>query len=309
MLNGVYRQSGIALLTVLMVVVLATIAAVAMTSRQQIDIRRTENILRNDQVHLYLLGAEDWAKQLLAKDAKDSKTDTLDEDWATVLPPMPIEGGKISGSIEDLQGRFNLNSMMLDGELDKENYNRFKRLLAVLDLPPNLADAVADWLDSNHEPRPQGAEDGVYLGEERPYRAANGEIASNSELLYLPGMTYEFYEALKPYVCALPGNTTININTAQAAVLASIGENVSLQSAEQLVEERGAQGYASVDEFIRHKLFSGKRPIKKGLSVDSQHFLLSAQVELGESQSRLNSIVKRVSTNNIVVLQRIQGEI
>lgn len=303
------KQTGIALLSVLLVVVLATIAAVAMTSRQQVDIRRTENILRNDQVHLYLLGAEDWARQLLARDAEESNTDTLDEDWATVLPPMPIEGGSISGEIEDLQGRFNLNSLLLDGQLDEENYKRFKRLLDLLELPASIADATVDWLDGNQEPRPQGAEDIVYLGMEFPHRVANGEMASSSELLYMPDMDYDKFEKLKPFVCALPGNTPININTAPAAVLATIVEDVSLQSAEQLVEERGAQGYASVDEFLKHQLFAGKKPVKSGLSVNSQHFLLSARVELGQSQSSLQSIVKRVSNNNLIVLQRIQGEI
>ena len=134
-------------------------------------------------------------------------------------------------------------------------------------------------------------------------------MASSSELLYMQVMDYESFEKLKPYVCALPGTTAININTAQAPVLASIAEGVSLQSAEQLVEERGAQGYASVDEFIKHKLFSAKKPKKTGLSVNSQHFLLSARVELGQSQSSLQSIVKRVTNNNLIVLQRIQGEI
>ena len=308
-MNSAIRQKGIALLTVLLVVVLATIAAVAMTSRQQMDIRRTENILRNDQIHLYLLGAEDWAKQILAKDVEDSTTDTMDEDWATILPPMPIEGGQISGQIEDLQGRFNLNSLLMDGKLDNENFQRFKRLLTILELPVNLADAVVDWLDSNHEPRAQGAEDIVYLGLEFPHRAANGEMASSSELLYMQAIDFEGFEKLKPYVCTLPGNTSININTAQAPVLASIGEGVTLQSAEQLVEERGSQGYASVDEFIKHKLFSAKKPKKTGLSINSQHFLLSARVELGQSQSTLQSIVKRVTNKNLIILQRIQGEI
>lgn len=306
---GYRKQKGIALLTVLLVVVLGTIAAVAMTSRQQVDIRRTENILRNDQAHLYLLGAEDWAKHILSKDAADSNTDTLDEDWTTVLPPMPIEGGLISGEIEDLQGRFNLNSLIREGKLDTENYQRFKRLLTTLELPVALADRVVDWLDGDLDPRTNGAEDGVYLGFEIPYRAANSQMSSSSELLYLSVLDYEEYEKLKPYVCALPANTAININTAPAPVLASIGEGVTLQSAVQLVEERGAQGYASVDEFIKHKLFSQKKPEKTGLSINSSYFLISAKVELGQSSSRLQSIIKRVDNTKLTVLQRIQGEI
>ncbi|MGD8526417.1 MAG: type II secretion system minor pseudopilin GspK, partial [Thioalkalispiraceae bacterium] len=281
------QQKGIALLTVLMVIVLATIAAVAMTSRQQIDIRRTENILRNEQIHLYLLGAEDWAKQVLAQDANDNDTDTLDDNWATILPPMPIEGGVISGAIEDMQGRFNINSLLSDDNVDEVNLARFQRLLQVLELSPQIADAVIDWLDNNEEPRPQGAEDNSYLNGELPYRAANAEMASTSELLYVKGIDFDTFQRLKPYIAALPGHTAININTSPAAVLASLAKDVTLESAQKLVEERGTGGYASVDEFLKHGIFNKEKPKKDGLAISSQHFLLSAQVIMGQSRSQL----------------------
>ena len=45
--------------------------------------------------------------QMLKEDKRKTSIDTLDEDWAVELPPTLVEGGSISGSIEDLQGRFN----------------------------------------------------------------------------------------------------------------------------------------------------------------------------------------------------------
>jgi len=89
----------VALITVLLVVSLATIAAVAMASRQQLDIRRAENLLDADQADLYAQGAEQWAEQLLARDAKRSQVDTLGEDWAKTLPAIPVEGGAIAAAI------------------------------------------------------------------------------------------------------------------------------------------------------------------------------------------------------------------
>lgn len=59
-----YKQTGVALITAMLVVALASVAAVAMTSRQQLDIRRTGNILHADQAYLYALGGELWAKDL-----------------------------------------------------------------------------------------------------------------------------------------------------------------------------------------------------------------------------------------------------
>ena len=43
------QQRGVALITALLITAIATIAAVAMASRQQIDIRRTGNIIDIDR--------------------------------------------------------------------------------------------------------------------------------------------------------------------------------------------------------------------------------------------------------------------
>ena len=59
--NMTQRNRGVALMTVLLVVVLATTAAVAMASRQQLDIRRTENTLYQGQGLMYLYGVESWS--------------------------------------------------------------------------------------------------------------------------------------------------------------------------------------------------------------------------------------------------------
>ena len=48
--NQATRQRGVALVTALLVVSLATVAAVAMATRFQIDLRRTGNLLNGEQV-------------------------------------------------------------------------------------------------------------------------------------------------------------------------------------------------------------------------------------------------------------------
>jgi len=98
-------QRGVALITVMLVVALATTAAVNMAGRQQLDIRRTENVLYQGQALMYLLGVESWARQFLSDDRRKNKIDHLGEDWAVRLPPLPIEGGQLMGFIDDLQGR------------------------------------------------------------------------------------------------------------------------------------------------------------------------------------------------------------
>ena len=59
---------GAALLTAILITALVTITAAAMATRQQLDIRRTSNLVNGDQAWLYSLGMEAWALQILARD-------------------------------------------------------------------------------------------------------------------------------------------------------------------------------------------------------------------------------------------------
>ena len=95
------RQRGVALITALLVVSLATVAAVAMVTRLQVDMRRTGNLLNGEQAYAYAVAAESWAFVILRRDQEESDFDSLGEDWASALPPIAVEGGFVNGRIED----------------------------------------------------------------------------------------------------------------------------------------------------------------------------------------------------------------
>ena len=191
---GIFRQSGIALITVLLVLSLATVAAMAMTTRQQLDIRRTSNILQVEQAYMVLLAAEEFAKRGLIEDAKDNQTDALNDVWADPQLEQAMQDiGDFKVTrfyVEDLQGRFNVANLLdVDGKnTDQNNYNNFIRLLGELGLPESIADASADWMDENVLPLDNGAEDDAYNSLERPYRTPNRIMASASELFRLHGV-------------------------------------------------------------------------------------------------------------------------
>lgn len=99
-------------------------AATSLASLQQQTIRRSTLFQHQLQARLYSLGAEDWATAVLRRD--DSETDHLGEDWASLPPALPIQGGTLQGRIIDLQGRFNLNNLLstypsLDAESQSED--------------------------------------------------------------------------------------------------------------------------------------------------------------------------------------------
>ncbi|HIA08531.1 MAG TPA: general secretion pathway protein GspK, partial [Chromatiaceae bacterium] len=144
------RQHGIALITALLIVALAATAAAAIVADEQISIRRTSNTLDSEQAYLYAAGIESWAIDILGEDKKDNQFDSLDEDWASLLPPFQVDGGQISGYIEDAQGRFNLNNLVdSKGKKNNSQIVIFQNLLDNLKINEDLIPLLVDWLDSD----------------------------------------------------------------------------------------------------------------------------------------------------------------
>lgn len=302
-------QHGVALITALLVVALATLAAVAMTARQQLDIRRTANVLNNEQAYMYALGGESWIKRILLRDAKHNSTDSFHDEWAMPLPPLPIPGGTIQGKIEDLQGRFNLNNLVEKGQASQEDIILFKRLLQVLELPPTLAQVMVDWIDSDMETQiPDGAEDETYLTKTPAYRTSNTLFSNPTEIRLLAGIDNDSYQKILPYINTLPTRTPINVNTAPLPVLMALAEELTETEAVTLIEYREKKPFDTVQDFLAHDALAGIPDNAKNLSVSSHYFLLTAQVQIDRARAQLSSILQRLP-NKVTVLMRSQGGI
>ncbi len=84
---------------------------------------------------------------------------------------------------------------------------------------PKWASLIADWIDPDSQPLPDGAEDSLYATQDPPYRAPNTFITTPAELLALPGFGRERYQKLAPFVTALPRDASINICSASGLLL------------------------------------------------------------------------------------------
>ena len=106
------RQQGVALITVMLIVALASIIAAQMTTRLQTQMQRSTNISFNQQAYWYALGAEAFSKRVLIKAFKDEPDVThLEQIWAEEGSNFPVDFGEISGEISDLQSCLNLNAL------------------------------------------------------------------------------------------------------------------------------------------------------------------------------------------------------
>jgi len=294
MRGSLRSQRGVAVLTAILIVAIGTSIAVSLLWESTLDQRRTESAVLSDQGLLWVQGAEAWAADILRQDLVDSPdSDSFADIWAIELAPLPVEGGTIAGRLEDLQGRFNINNLLnQDGTENGFAVAQFERLLVSLNLDPTVAGRLVDWLDADSEPRfPDGGEDIAYASETIPYRTPNAIVTSSTELMALAGIDATAYAALEPYVTALPQGTRINVNTASDYVLASLSDDIDLATANSLIFERGDAAFVDIETSFGGLVEADV--LATMIDPVSSHFLLTATVTLGNSQTTIRSVLQR----------------
>jgi general secretion pathway protein K len=226
------RQQGLAAVTAILIVAVAASAATLMLAQQSAMLDQTMLVATRAQADQYSRAGFDWVRGVLLEDALGPQLDSLDEGWAQPIAALPVERAVVSGVITDEQGKFNLNNLVQGVTASKPDIEVFKRILASQGLAPDLADAVADWIDGDDDlVSTAGAESSYYLALKRPYRAANTAITQIEELYRVRGFDANAVRKLRPYVTAVapptplpngPAHTTVNINTASEVVLQAL---------------------------------------------------------------------------------------
>jgi general secretion pathway protein K len=332
------RQQGAALVVAMLVFALCASLVVAMKGEFTRFYQRGANLFLAEQSYAYLRGAEELATLALLADYDRDKSaetprDDLTEIWAQ--PPAPYaldEGGWLRGSLTDLQGRFNLNTLAARAGGEGEGAARFTaaqaqfiRLLQTLEEPRVteqeavlITESIGDWLDADGTPSPDGAEDDYYFSRSPAYRTANRPMASVSELRAVAYVTPEIYRALEGLVTVWPARPgTLNIHTAPAAVLRSINADddllpLSEGEGEALVARREEGGFDDLEAFLASPVFDDRRErmerARTLLGEASSHFLLEAEVEVADRRMRLYSVLER-RQRSVSALVRASGSL
>lgn len=295
------RQSGLALIMVLLIVVMAGVIALDMVSRAQLDVRRTGNMLSLDQGIAYATGAEPFVAAVLEKAFADS------DDWLTLprqtLPDFVIPGGVLSITIEDLQANYNINSLSISSGNNNQGNNpgnaapkssssSFELLLNALDLSSDVdikvvAESVLDWLDSDSVPTGVGGvEDDFYLLRETPYRAANMLMQDITELRLIKGIDNNTYSTLEPFVSILPVAAKINLNTAPVAVIRTLSAKISADDAQEIVSLREDSPLDVLPAVLKDKGVSGNQVVFR-----SEYFRITTQAIINDRRSYLQSVI------------------
>lgn len=294
------RQQGVAIIMVLLIVAIATSLAAYMAMQQNLWQRQVESQFERAQARQLGAAGIDWARAVLAEDARGNAVDHEKEIWTLRLPAIPVEGGEVIGAIEDRQGLFNLNNVA-------SNVAQFQRLLAVLGLPPDLAPALADWIDADSEPQAGGAEDGYYLALAQPYRTSNRALVELGELVRIKGFDSRTIESLRAFVSVLPAaRTPVNVNFAPAEVLVAVIEGMTLSDARLLVQQRQGQPYKDIADFKLRLPHGGIKVVDSDISVKSDFFWVTGRASVGQAQVVTQALMQRASNWPTVVWQSVQ---
>jgi general secretion pathway protein K len=291
-----HRQAGVALISAMLVVMLATTAAVALTYELQINMRRSANMITRDQAWQYLLGGEEFVKSLIKLAIDNDKIDELYKEEKV----LPVEGGMITGKLTDLQAQLNINGLVnREGAVDNITLERLKNLMEQLEIDPARLDAIIDWMDTNDDiTGTDGAEDNYYFGLENPYRTASRPFDSPSEISLIREMSEEESRKLLQEISVLPHKTPININTASEAVLRAIG----VQDPQTVIKNRP---FKEIKEF--NALAQLKTEQQEDLSTKTEYFLLKGSAKIGRARLTGYSIIHRDTKGIMRIVSRSLG--
>jgi len=335
------KQKGIALISAMLVVALTSIVATQIFYQQQINLRRTFNQLQAEKIYQSFINVEVFVKAMLQADLKDNQYDSS-EQLAMANDMLAIaladysstEAGIFQGKIVDKQACFNLNNLVISGAAQDKQITILRNLLAQQKIDDTLIDqliwSLVDWLDSDNEPKAQGAEWETYSQLSPPYQAANQALSEINELYAV-----QFWKQIPlrqlTDICVLPSApqftklgrytptqteiTPININTASPLLLKSLSDKMQNVELSGILEQQlEIKGFESVDAFLTQ--LDSDNPVNDGevklsesldsntLSITSQFFVLNYTGVINNLEQQYKSYLYRQSEQHIDTLYR-----
>jgi general secretion pathway protein K len=294
------REAGLALIAALVVITAASLLLTLAWQRQAVALRRIELGLAEAAAWRALEGLE---RQVLAKLLTDPEPG---QDAAPQVQRLAT-GGRVECRVEALAGHFNLASLLnREGQPASAAVAVLGRLYTAQGLDPGLVDAVLDWQDADHEPRPgRGAEASWYASARRPYPVSNRPFVDPSELKLVRGMTARAYAELAPLITSLPEATAIDLDLAPESLLPALDPHFTPALAAEFAAARPFTDAAARDAWLsRH----GITPPGAPAEVGSRYYAVACQVEARDARLATTLWVRRPTEGPLVSLGRRGAE-
>lgn len=311
------RQQGAALLMAMIILTLVATLAAGMVWQQSTSVAIETAERARAQSAWILNGGFDWSRMLLKEDARGSSADNLAEIWATPLAEARLSSflaadkdnnsdgdleAFLSGSMEDAQSRYNLKRLSLAAVNGKdEELQTLRQLFSLIDLPPQLADTLAENL------RAAWTANGTAASSPATNVPADNAALAPQNIAQLSwlGLDEASIQRMRPYVTLLPDVTAVNINTAPREVIAAVVNGLALGGADRLVQRRTSKPFETMSEA------EAQEPKLNGMTgridVKSSFFEVKARFRLGDLVQEEVALMQR-QQNAVTAVWRIRSQ-
>lgn len=296
------KQSGYALLTVIIILAIMTPLVVNLSYKTMVQITGADYLA--SKIKSREIARAGLESAILAIKKDDSAYDSYHEEWGefgelSAFSGTFFEEGSFTGDITDEDGKINLNR--ITAGLDTKN--QLTALFDMLGIDTDIIDSITDWIDSDDEPQLTGAEDSYYNALENPYYSKDAAMDNIYELRLIKGVTDDIFlgkENGKPlynYLSAYGNDGKININTAKDEIILSLSSDLSVNSAEEIINYRNEKAFKNMDELIEligekdYKIIQGK------IKLASKTFSVKIRGSYREISTDIYAVIQRMGNN------------
>lgn len=254
-------EAGMILVNVLMFVAIASGLVLLMINREELALDRGLRTREAARAQAIVRGGELSAIVALRRDAETAGgADHAREPWAAVSESgAPIEGGTFDLAVADAEGRFNVNNLR-SGEAAA--VLTFQAIGRSVGLPDDQIERAIELV------RLTGP-----VTDLRPLRLAGFDPAVVSRL---EGMA-----------TALPGTTTINLNSADEAMLAVLFGDAVV--ARKLIGIRQSRGYLTAQD-----IQDASTTLPYGTAFRSGSYWVRTRATIGGTSQQAATLIRRV---------------
>lgn len=281
---SISAQRGVALLSVMLVVTIATVLSAQLMRQTTAALRDAQSADRYQQASWYSRAGETLGRQILYEDFMDDKrrlggaSDSYHDKWAEQFRDFDLDNGQLTIKIIDLQSRINLNA--LQGEASEAAEAAIRSVWMQHNLPLAQLDTLFTYLRQH-------------------------QFHDVSELSGLLGMNQERWHGLHSLLVALPDTRlSVNVNTADEAVLKAVLPDEQERYVRELITMRAAESFSGVDQAP----LSNYGSTSTTLDVQSEYFEVQAHAQFGDAHHYLRTRIHRSADGELHILDRAEGK-
>jgi general secretion pathway protein K len=273
-------ERGFALIITLLITALLVALTVEFVDEVFVDTSARHNYVEAQQASFLAESGVTGGIKLLQLTLANQSFSSLLDIWARPLE-IDDETGHLSVTMEDESSKLNFNQVFGATGLPvfPVNFDIATRLLKKLGLSPDLLDALADWVDTDDDPHPAGAESLYYATLKPPYKAKNARLDTIGELALVKG----FNNALG----------AININTAPKEIIAALDDRMTDSLTQQVLDYRKTTPFQYPADLAK---VPGMETIALGLSTSTTTkgtvYRIVSQATVGETTRIIEAVVR-----------------